>query len=322
MQNGGISRGREDLHDHVARRRAVEHPPARAVTAADVVRGVKRTCNPVQPFGGIPDFADLIVGYQDFCDGFGKVRADGVGHREVHGQDTDLPGVTAKDDTTVVFTLTHPATYFVDMLTLPAFSPAPEEVLKYVPGSQDLGQHQVSDGPYQIDSWSPTKRSRSPATRPGTPTSDPVRKAYVDKIVVDETVSQESIQQQLETGTPSADMEFDQAPPPSAAARADRAQGPATQPRARPRRATRTSSSTPCRPTTTRRMQDVKVRQALEYAINRDNIIQVLGGPTRQPAADPRAARQHPRLQGLRPLPLRRRQGQAAAAARPATAAD
>ena len=47
--------------------------PARQVTAQDMVRGVKRTCNPVQPFGGMPDFADLIVGFQSFCDGFAKV---------------------------------------------------------------------------------------------------------------------------------------------------------------------------------------------------------------------------------------------------------
>src|SRR5689334_990192 len=36
--------------------------PARQVTAADMVRGVKRTCNPVQPFGGLPDYLDLIQG--------------------------------------------------------------------------------------------------------------------------------------------------------------------------------------------------------------------------------------------------------------------
>lgn len=47
--------------------------PARQVTAQDMVRGVKRTCNPVQPFGGLPDYADLIVGFQSFCDGFAKV---------------------------------------------------------------------------------------------------------------------------------------------------------------------------------------------------------------------------------------------------------
>src|SRR3954470_3421589 len=46
--------------------------PARQVTAADMVRGVKRTCNPVQPFGGLPDYENLILGFQSFCDGFAK----------------------------------------------------------------------------------------------------------------------------------------------------------------------------------------------------------------------------------------------------------
>jgi peptide/nickel transport system substrate-binding protein len=32
-----------------------------------------RTCNPVQPFGGLPDFEDPIVGFKTFCDGFGNV---------------------------------------------------------------------------------------------------------------------------------------------------------------------------------------------------------------------------------------------------------
>ena len=51
-------RGRQDLHDHDPPGRASGTPPRPGqVTAEDVVRGVKRTCNPVQPFGGIPDFA-------------------------------------------------------------------------------------------------------------------------------------------------------------------------------------------------------------------------------------------------------------------------
>src|SRR3954447_11326457 len=36
--------------------------PKREITAADVVRGIKVACNPVQPFGGLPDFDFLIEG--------------------------------------------------------------------------------------------------------------------------------------------------------------------------------------------------------------------------------------------------------------------
>src|SRR5262249_2393873 len=118
-------------------------------------------------------------------------------------------------DRTIVFTLTHPASYFTDMLTLPAFSPAPKEYQAYVPASAELGQHTISDGPYKITTYTPTKQivyERNPAWNASTAT---VRKAYVDKIIINETVSQESAQQQLQTGTASADMEFDDFPPPS-----------------------------------------------------------------------------------------------------------
>ena len=255
--------------------------PPRQVTAQDVVRGVKRTCNPVQPFGGIPDFATLITGYQTFCDGFAKVAQTPQAIAD-YVENTDLPGVKASDDATVVFTLTHPATYFVDMLTLPAFSPAPKEVLAYLPGSADLAQHQVSDGPYQVTSYEPTKSivfDRNPAWQAS---SDPIRKAYVDKIVINETGNQQSIQQQLQTGTPSADMEFDSGPPPSQLPQLIASKDPNFN-------LGETDASNPTiifntvSPNNSGALGNVKVRQALEDAIDRDAIIQSLGGPDVNP---------------------------------------
>jgi peptide/nickel transport system substrate-binding protein len=279
--NGGISADGKTYTIKIRTGAKWNTSPARQVTAADMVRGVKRTANPVQPFGGIPDFASLIVGYQAFQDGFAKVAKTPQAIAN-YIEKTPLPGVVAKDQTTVVFHLTHPATYFVDMLTLPAFSPAPVEVLKYLPASTELGNHEISDGPYQVDSWVPTKSinySRNPAWDPAT---DPIRKAYVDKIVVNETVSQESIQQQLQTGTASADMEFDMSPAPS--------QLPALIAKKDPNlNLGDTSSSNPyvvyntVSPNNNKALTDVRVRQAISYAINRDHIIQVLGGPTVNP---------------------------------------
>ncbi len=250
--------------------------PARDVTAADVVRGVKRTCNPAQPFGGLPDYESLIKGMTAFCQGFAKVGQSAAAMKS-YMDGHQIAGVTAKDDHTVVFTLNQPASYFVDMLTLPAFSPAPVEWEQYVPGSAELAQHTISDGPYKIDSYTPTKKidfSRNPAWDGST---DPIRKAYVDKIVVDETVSQDSAQQQLQTGTASADMEFDDFPAASqipgllAANDKNLNIGP-------------TASSNPyvvynmASPNNNKAMANLKVRQAISYAINRSDIIQVLGG--------------------------------------------
>ncbi|GAA2757938.1 ABC transporter substrate-binding protein [Actinopolymorpha rutila] len=255
--------------------------PARQVTAADMVRGVKRTCNPVQPFGGIPNFADLIVGYQKFCDGFAKVGQSPAAMAK-YINDTPLPGVAAKDERTVVFKLTHPATYFVDMLTLPAFSPAPKEFLKYAPASLDLAKNTLSDGPYAIKTYSPTKQivfERNPAWKAS---SDPVRKAYVDKIVVNQTVSQESTQQQLQTGSPSADMEWDNFPPPSQLPQLIAKKDPNLN-------LGETGSSNPyivfntVSPNNSGALKKPEVRQALAYAVNRTNIIQALGGPKVNP---------------------------------------
>jgi peptide/nickel transport system substrate-binding protein len=255
--------------------------PARQVTAQDVVRGVKRTCNPSQPFGGLPDYESLIVGMQSFCDGFAKAGKTAKAIAD-YLEKTDLPGVKATDSETVVFTLTQPASYFVDMLTLPAFSPAPVEYDAYLPASSELAQHTISDGPYMIQSYQPTKNItfvRNPAWDAA---SDPVRKAYVDKIVVNETVTQDSTQQQLQTGSPSADMEFDNFPPAS--------QLPGLIAKKDPNLNLGPSASTNpylvfnlASPNNGGALAKVQVRQALSYAINRGNIIQVLGGPKIDP---------------------------------------
>lgn len=252
--------------------------PARQITAEDVIRGIKRTCNPAQPFGGLPDYLDLFAGFSDFCAGFAKVKPDAAAIAGYINKN-DVAGLkVGGDDRTVVMTLTHPAAYLADMLTLPAFSPAPEEYDKYVPASADLAQNSLSSGPYRIASYSPTKRiefTRNPAWDAAT---DPVRKAYVDKVVVDETVSQESTQQQLQTGTPGADMEFDNYPPPSQLPGLISAQDPKLN-------LGETASSNPyivfntVSPNNNGALGKVEVRQALMYALNRDTIIQALGGP-------------------------------------------
>ena len=50
--------------------------PSRPVTADDFVRGVKRTCNPIQPFGGSTNYTTLIEGMEKFCGDFAKLGAD------------------------------------------------------------------------------------------------------------------------------------------------------------------------------------------------------------------------------------------------------
>ncbi|MDQ1535949.1 MAG: peptide/nickel transport system substrate-binding protein [Actinomycetota bacterium] len=279
--NGGVSTDAKTYTIKLRQGPKWNTTPARAVTAGDAVRGVMRTCNPIQPFGGIPNFNELIVGYSTFCAGFAKV-AHTPAAIAAYMNTTALPGVVAKDDSTVVFTLTHPAAYFPDMLTLNAFSPVPVEFNKYLPASPELAANTVANGPYRIDSYVATKSiklSRNPAWDPA---SDPVRKAYVDRIVVNETSTQDSAQQQLQTSSPAADMEFDTFPPPSQIpaliAKGDKNLNIGASSSSNPYVVFNTVS-----PNNNKAMANVKVRQALSHAINRNNVIQVLGGPKINP---------------------------------------
>ncbi|MGZ5372531.1 MAG: ABC transporter substrate-binding protein [Aeromicrobium sp.] len=276
-ENGGISPDGKTYTIKMREGIKWNTSPARPVTADDFVRGVKRTCNPIQPFGGSTNFTGLIEGMQKFCDDFAALKSPKAADVAKYINDTELPGVVAKDDRTIEIRLVNPAAYFADMLALAAFSPAPVEVLKYAPGSAELGKNQISNGPYKIDKYDPTKAielSRNPDWDAST---DPVRKAYVDKISIDQTGDQSNIQQQLETNTKSADMAWDTFPLAT--------QVPALQAKKDPNLTIApTSSSNPYvvynfeSPNNNKALSKLEFRQALSHAINRDNIIQVLGG--------------------------------------------
>lgn len=185
--------------------------PARQVTGADAVLGLKRACNPVQPFGGLPDFESLIKGYTEFCTGFGKIKPTVAGIKN-YINSHQISGVTANGNQ-VTYTLTRPASYFPDQLTLPPFNPAPVESLKYLPASAPAGQNTIADGPYQITSYVPAKSmvlARNPAWQAS---SDPIRKAYVDNVNIKMTGDPVANQQVLETNSAAGGMEFDSFPP-------------------------------------------------------------------------------------------------------------
>ena len=130
--------------------------PARAVTTADAILGLKRACNPVQPFGGLPDFESLIAGYAQFCGGFAKVGPHHGRDQVVHRRAPDLRGHGLRADPHLQ--PGPPGVLLPRHVTLPAFNPAPVESLQYVPASAASQQHP-----------SPTARTPYRATpRPGT----------------------------------------------------------------------------------------------------------------------------------------------------------
>jgi peptide/nickel transport system substrate-binding protein len=181
--------------------------PVRQVTAADAVRGLELTCNPVQPNDQLPDYETLIVGMTSFCTAFEKAPQTVVGIRAFLSTHS-LAGATVdpSNPLTVVYKLTHPATYFPSLLALSGFTPAPVENLNYLPASFAFGQNTISDGPYEIQSYAPGKSIlfvRNPAWKAST---DPIRKAYVNEISVNETVPPTTVQQELQANSPDVQL--------------------------------------------------------------------------------------------------------------------
>ena len=258
--------------------------PPRQVTAADEVRGVKRTCNPTQPFGGQQDFSALIVGYQSFCNDFAKVSSTSTAAQKAFIDSNNISGVSVSPSNplTVVFKLTKPTSYFTNILALPALSPAPAEFLNYLPGSSQLAQNTISDGPYEIQSYVSTKSItfvRNPVWKAST---DPVRKAYVNQIDVSETGNQAQIQQEILTNTSAADMEWDSFTPPNDVPGLIASHDPRlnlqTEYASNPYIIFNTQS-----PNNGGALGKAAVRQALEYALDRTHLVQDAGGPNVSP---------------------------------------
>jgi peptide/nickel transport system substrate-binding protein len=282
--NGGISADGLTYAFHIKKGANWDTVPARQITGNDFIRGLKRTCNPAQPFGGLPNFLPLISGLKAFCDGYAKVDGTSASAMAAYQNGHGISGVKAdaSDPTKLTIKLTHPATYFLSILSMTAFSPAPKEYDAYIPGGARISQHIISDGPYKITKYLPSRSISLVRNSNWDPATDTVRKAYVDAVEINETGDSAVIQQQLEADTPDADMESDTFPPATVVPQLIQSHDPNFS-------LGQTFASNPyivfntVSPNNHSALQNVKVRQALSEAISRANIIQADNGPLVSP---------------------------------------
>jgi peptide/nickel transport system substrate-binding protein len=223
-------------------------PVNREVTAQDFITAVERLYDEQTPSSGQP-YANLISGARRF--GAGKA--------------TSISGLAAPDAHTLTITLAKPAGDLLSILALPMFAPVPEEyAADYAVGTNYSG-HVVGSGPYTPDTYIPGRSIvlvRNPNWNPAT---DPLRKAWVDRIQITLDVSISSIQQAIDQEE--ADLSLDSHVPQTqlAALRAD------------PQRSRRLSvNPTGCLLFLTLgthreagAIADVRVRQAVNYAIDK-----------------------------------------------------
>jgi peptide/nickel transport system substrate-binding protein len=254
------------------------HAPSgdRPVVAGDVVRGLKRICNPKLGSPVLSYFTLTIAGLQEFYDGFTKVDPT-VEAMKAYMDANEISGVKAKDDSTVVFTLIQPASDFLAILALSSFAaPQPVEYNDYLPDSPEMRQHTISNGPYVITTYVQGQSftlNRNPAWDAAT---DPLRKAYVDEIQIQGGQEDSAISQQIKAGT--IDLQWGDAVTPSS-----EVPGLINVKDARlviggagtilPYLTFNYQTSN-----NNKALTNLKVRTALNYAVNKAAVVQALGG--------------------------------------------
>jgi peptide/nickel transport system substrate-binding protein len=263
-------------------RKGVEYAPpvSREVRAEDFVYAVERQLDPHNDERSPNPYASLIEGTAEFA--AGKTRT--------------ISGMRAPDDHTLTITLKRPASDFLSILTLPFFSPVPEDpAARYRPG-KDYAQHLVGSGPYTVQSYDPGRRIELERNQNWDPRTDPLRKAWVDTISVTIRPSQAGIQRAIERGE--QDLNLDNVPPPNAdlqrlSADRDLSDRLAVETTGCVHYLTLQMDSEPT--------SKLKVRQAINYAIDRQAVVAAIGG---RYGGEPASTILSPTLAGYSPFDL------------------
>lgn len=255
-------------------------PIGREIVAADVARGIERLCDPNGVSGGLSYYIDTIAGMSEYCDGFAKIKKENAAAAKAYVDDNDISGIKVEGDKKITFTLKQKAGDFINMLSLPFTTPVPEEVLNYITDSAEFRKNLqgFASGPYMVTEYTANqnyKLARNPNWNSDT---DKLRAAYVEGVEVTlNAASRESIQQQIEAGT--LDGYLRGAPPNAAAEKAERGKDPRL----------KVDVTGDCvfyivfnlhhSTDGGKAIQNKVVRKAINLAIDKTAIIQVLGGP-------------------------------------------
>jgi peptide/nickel transport system substrate-binding protein len=172
-------------------------PVSREVKAADFVYAIRRQFQPGQRTRSPNPYAGLIKGLAEFAAGKAKT----------------ISGMQAIGDYTLRIVLNQPASDFPSILTLPFFSPVPEEYASRYRMGQDYARHLVGSGPYTLRSYVPGKLIELVRNTNWDAQSDPLRKAWVDAVTVKIGGSEAEIQEALEQGD--SDLNLDLVSPPN-----------------------------------------------------------------------------------------------------------
>jgi peptide/nickel transport system substrate-binding protein len=229
-------------------------PVNHEVTAADFVYAVRRQVQRRRPDNG---YVWMIKGAREFA--AGKART--------------IAGLATPDARTLRITLTRPAPDFLSIVSLPWLSPVPQRYAARSSVGAGYSRRVVGSGPYTLDAYVPGRSITFVRNKNWDPATDPLRKAWVDKVEVHIGMKPAALQQAIERHA--ADLAGDLSPPPN-----DELQRLATDPLLQGQLGVKTTGcsrylvlQTDAGPTA-----KVQVRQAINWAVNKETVIDALGG--------------------------------------------
>jgi peptide/nickel transport system substrate-binding protein len=181
-------------------RKGIKYAPPvdAAVQAQDFIYAIEREFDPRQKVHSPNPYASLIKGVAEYAAGKAKT----------------ISGMQAVDENVLRITLRQPASDFLSILTMPFFSPVPERHASRYQLGVDYAEHLIASGPYALAKYSPGERIELVRNQNWNPQSDPLRKAWVDRVEVTIGANESAIQDAIEQGD--ADLNLDLTPPPNA----------------------------------------------------------------------------------------------------------
>jgi peptide/nickel transport system substrate-binding protein len=112
-------------------------PVSRVITSKDIAYAIERVATSNLDTGGYPSY------FTDFVKGL-----DGLAKDYTY---KDIPGIETPDDNTIKFNFSKPNYDWDFRMSMPAAAPIPPEIGKCFKAQLEYGQYVISSGPYMID---------------------------------------------------------------------------------------------------------------------------------------------------------------------------
>jgi peptide/nickel transport system substrate-binding protein len=239
------------------------------IVADDFIRALERTANPDANTGGYGFYYSVIEGFDDFAGG----KADSIS------------GLTAVDDHTLEITLTEETGDFPYRMAMAMTAPIPEGAADG--HDRNYGRFLIASGPYMFEGSEDLDPQGDPVAgyKPGRSITlvrnpswssevDDIRPAYVDRIEVSIGGTEEDLQTQIDSGE--LDMTFDGVPPPQTVRQYQTDPELKDRVQIYPSDGVRYISFNLAEPP----FDDVHVRKAFNWALDKDSMRRIRGGPS------------------------------------------